>query len=126
MNSDYEKGYKAGYEACTQLYAKRDRRLLLEKHVYENAYFLNRHDFMSHFYATDKEIKDYVDMCTFRKGVKTPRKRLEILNLGCWYMVYETGLAFELNDDDKEINIGDRITSHLIEYYKRMFWRSKI
>lgn len=124
MNSDYEKGYQAGYEACVQLYKKRDLALLKDRHVFERSYYLYRSDFMSNFNSTDRELRTFIDLRTFKKNVKTPRKGIEILNLGDWYLVHETGLIFKLDDETSELGIEERITDYISSYYKKMFLNS--
>lgn len=125
MINDYEKGYQAGYEACIQLYKKRDYTLLKTKHVYEHSYIIRRPDFMTNFNPTDRELKAYIDNQTFKKNVKSARNSIEILQLGDWYLIYETGLIFEMNDDVSELSLEERFIEYIINFYKKEFFNSK-
>lgn len=125
MSNDYEKGYQAGYEACVQLYKKRDFTLLKKNRVFERSYFLYRTDFMSNLNLVDRDLRTFIDLRTFKKNVKTPRKVIEILNLGDWYLVHENDLIFELDDDTNEFGIEQQITDYIIDYYRKLFFRSE-
>lgn len=97
MDNDFEKGYQAGYDACAQLYKKRDLTLLQKNRVFEETYYLHRPDFMSNFNPTDSALKKFIDMNTFHKNVKTARKTLEVLKLGDYFLINETGFTFVLD-----------------------------
>ncbi|CAD5902926.1 hypothetical protein [Carnobacterium maltaromaticum] len=63
-----------------------------------------------------KEFKKFLDLSLFKKYVKNPRQRLEVLQLGEWYMIWETKNLFDRSTfEDVNLALEDKFVNALLE-----------
>lgn len=122
-----EDAYQKGYHAALKEIKKRDRELLQIKGVSENSFYIYRNELMQLGERLvnpqfRKEFKKFLDLSLFKKYVKNPRQRLEVLQLGEWCMIWETKNLFDRSTfEDVNLALEDKFVNALLEKMKKKF-----
>lgn len=121
-SSNNQKDYQAGYKKAQQEYHER-LKAVAQNGGFEERIWLNRQDFRELAPLKSKEFLKFADDHFWKRGVKNPRKEIEVNILDGWFS-YDRGvltLDSAVYATEKDLALTDQAIAVLGEYLRKKF-----